>query len=62
MVPLAHDAGLFWPGKSYVKYPGTITVRVGKPVASVDRSVDEIHTDSVGWLETQMYDLKVVDK
>ncbi|GGK83635.1 lysophospholipid acyltransferase family protein [Amphritea balenae] len=62
VVPLAHDAGLFWPGKSYVKYPGTITVRVGKPVASVDRSVDEIHTDSVGWLEAQMYDLKVVDK
>jgi len=62
VVPLAHDAGLFWPGKSYVKYPGTVTVRIGKPVASADRSVDEIHQESIGWLEAQMYDLKVVDK
>jgi len=62
IVPLAHDAGLFWPGKSYVKYPGTITVRIGTAVESVDRSVDEIHSDSIGWLEAQMRDLKVVDE
>lgn len=62
VVPLAHDAGLFWPGKSYVKYPGTVTVRIGVPVAVTDRSVDEIHTDSIGWLEAQMRDLKVVDE
>ncbi|MBU2964001.1 lysophospholipid acyltransferase family protein [Amphritea sp. 2_MG-2023] len=62
IVPLAHDAGLFWPGKSYVKYPGTITVRIGAAVESVDRSVDEIHSDSIGWLEAQMRDLKIVDE
>lgn len=62
VVPLAHDAGLFWPGKSYVKYPGTVTVRIGKPVASIDRSVDEIHTDSAGWVEAQMRDLNVVNE
>ncbi len=62
VVPLAHDAGLFWPGKSYVKYPGTVTVRIGSPVEAVDRSVDDIHKDSIGWLEAQMRDLKVVDE
>jgi len=62
VVPLAHNAGLYWPGKSYVKYPGTITVRVGTPVSVADRSVDEIHTDSIGWLEAQMRDLKVIDE
>jgi len=62
VVPLAHDAGLYWPGKSYVKYPGTITVRIGTPVPVAGRTVDEIHTDSIGWLEAQMRNLKVADE
>ena len=61
VVPLVHDAGLYWPGKSFVKYPGTVKVIVGKPVASVDRTVDEIHAASAGWIEQQMRELKVVD-
>lgn len=61
VVPLVHDAGLYWPGKSFVKYPGTVRVIVGKPVVSVERSVDEIHAESAGWIEAQMRALKVVD-
>ncbi|MDO6563653.1 lysophospholipid acyltransferase family protein [Amphritea sp. 1_MG-2023] len=61
VVPLAHDAGLFWPGKSYVKYPGTVTVRIGTAVASVERSIDEIHSESIGWLEAQMHAMHLID-
>ncbi|MGB1236575.1 MAG: lysophospholipid acyltransferase family protein [Pseudomonadales bacterium] len=57
LVPMVHNAGLFWPGKSFLKKPGTITLRIGKPVASVERSVDEIHTESVDWMKAQMTEL-----
>lgn len=54
VVPIVHDAGIYWPGKSFIKYPGTIQLRIGKPVDSVGRSVDEVHAESVGWLLEQM--------
>ncbi|SIS85423.1 lysophospholipid acyltransferase family protein [Neptunomonas antarctica] len=58
VVPIAHNAGVYWPGKSFIKYPGTIILRIGKPVASVGRSVDEVHAESVGWLLEQMDQLE----
>src|SRR5207248_7872901 len=29
VVPVAHNAGLFWPRNAFLKRPGTITVRIG---------------------------------
>lgn len=54
VLPVVHDAGEFWPGKSFVKYPGTVTLQIGKPVATAERSVDEIHTESVNWMLAAM--------
>lgn len=34
VIPVAHNAGECWPGKSFLKYPGTITVVIGKPISS----------------------------
>lgn len=30
VVPVALNAGIFWPRNSFLKYPGTITVEIGK--------------------------------
>lgn len=54
VVPIVHDAGLYWPGKSFEKYPGTVKLKIGKPVSSEGKSVDEIHTESAGWLISEM--------
>ena len=54
VVPIAHDAGYYWPGKSFAKHPGTIQLRIGKPVEAAGRSVDEVHTESVEWLLGQL--------
>ena len=32
VVPIAHNAGLFWPRRSFLKYPGKITVVVLDPI------------------------------
>ncbi|WP_151705167.1 lysophospholipid acyltransferase family protein [Nitrincola alkalilacustris] len=54
IVPIVHDAGRYWPGKSFIKYPGVVKVRIGKPVAVEDRPVDEIHAEVMGWIEQEM--------
>lgn len=32
VVPIAHQAGLFWPRRKFLRYPGTIRARVLKPI------------------------------
>mgnify|MGYP000138517159 CR=1 FL=1 len=59
IIPIVHDAGIFWPGKSFVKYPGTVTVKVGPVVDTHERTVDEVHEDSAGWLLEEMKRMKV---
>jgi 1-acyl-sn-glycerol-3-phosphate acyltransferase len=57
LVPMAHNAGLFWPGKILLKKPGTITLRIGAPIDTRERGVSDVHTESVDWLKAQMLDL-----
>lgn len=59
VVPMIHDAGLYWPGKSFAKFPGTVQLHVGEPIPVEGRSVDEIHADMVEWLETHMKQLEI---
>ncbi|MBF0212090.1 MAG: 1-acyl-sn-glycerol-3-phosphate acyltransferase [Magnetococcales bacterium] len=35
IVPVAHNAGTFWPRRSFLKKPGVIRVRIGAPIATV---------------------------
>lgn len=32
-VPVAHNSGLFWPNDSWLRYPGTVVVELGEPIA-----------------------------
>jgi len=32
VLPIAHNAGKFWPKEGWAKYPGTIHVRIGEPM------------------------------
>jgi len=34
ILPVAQNAGHHWPGKKFLKYPGTIEVVIGKPIDS----------------------------
>lgn len=58
IVPIVHDAGHYWPGKSFVKYPGTVRVHIGEPISVTDRSVDETHAQAIEWIEREMQRLE----
>ncbi|MDH5393222.1 MAG: 1-acyl-sn-glycerol-3-phosphate acyltransferase [Gammaproteobacteria bacterium] len=54
VVPIAHNAGEFWPKHSYIKWPGTISVVIGEPINAYGRKPEEINQQIHQWIETQM--------
>jgi 1-acyl-sn-glycerol-3-phosphate acyltransferase len=51
VVPVAHNAGLFWPRKSIKKYPGVIGVVIGPTLDSKGKSAAEIMSSVEQWIE-----------
>ncbi|MFA7095772.1 MAG: lysophospholipid acyltransferase family protein [Gammaproteobacteria bacterium] len=54
VVPVAHNAGEFWPRHSIRKYPGTIRVVIGPPIATEGRTAAEINRLAEEWIEGTM--------
>lgn len=54
VVPVAHNAGLFWPRRQFVKYPGTITVCIGPPIDSRGKKPETINTEVKAWIDTKL--------
>jgi len=57
VIPIAHNAGEFWPRHSFIKWPGTISVVIGPAIETKGRSADEINTDVFNWIENTMKDI-----
>jgi 1-acyl-sn-glycerol-3-phosphate acyltransferase len=53
VVPVAHNAGRFWPRNSFLKYPGEVQVRIGPPIESRGRDPHTINAMAEEWIETQ---------
>ncbi|MFP5344578.1 MAG: lysophospholipid acyltransferase family protein, partial [Gammaproteobacteria bacterium] len=51
VLPIAHNAGVFWPRNSFIKYPGTIRVVIGPVIESKGKSADEINAQAEKWIE-----------
>ncbi len=57
VIPIAHNAGVFWRRRDVRKYPGTIQLVIGPPIQSEGRSADEINQQVEEWIETTMANL-----
>jgi 1-acyl-sn-glycerol-3-phosphate acyltransferase len=53
VVPVAHNAGLFWPRNAFVKRAGTVTVRIGPVIDSANRDPKAINDLAEAWIEEQ---------
>lgn len=53
VVPVAHNAGLFWPRNAFVKRPGTVTVRIGPVIETASRDPATINSMAEKWIEEQ---------
>lgn len=45
VVPLSHNAGLFWARRGFVKKPGTIRVIIGAPIESAGKDPRELNEE-----------------
>ncbi|MBI3774539.1 MAG: 1-acyl-sn-glycerol-3-phosphate acyltransferase [Gammaproteobacteria bacterium] len=54
VVPVAHNAGEYWPRHGFMKKPGTIRVVIGPAIATTGRKAAEINALAEQWIEAQM--------
>lgn len=54
VIPIAHNAGRFWPRNSFMKYPGTVIFSIGPAIASAGKSGDQLHQEVEAWIEAEM--------
>jgi len=54
VIPVAHNAGEFWPRKGFVKRPGHIRVRIGPAIETMGKTPEAILEEARVWIETQM--------
>ncbi|HEY1774499.1 MAG TPA: lysophospholipid acyltransferase family protein [Gammaproteobacteria bacterium] len=57
IVPVAHNAGDFWRRNAFLKYPGTVRVRVGKPVYPHGVKPEDMNREVQTWIEAQMKEI-----
>lgn len=58
VVPVAHNAGSFWPRRGFLKRPGEVRVVIGPVIDSHGKSADEIRRLAEAWIENTMADLE----
>jgi 1-acyl-sn-glycerol-3-phosphate acyltransferase len=57
VVPVAHNAGQFWPRRGLLKKPGTVRVVIGAPVMPEGRDVREVNQEIQDWVERTVAEL-----
>lgn len=55
VVPVAHNAGVYWPRNGFRKYPGIVHVVIGEPISPAGLSASEINTLVSTWIETTVH-------
>ncbi len=58
VVPVAHNAGSYWPRRSFRKRPGTIRCVIGPALETRGRSAEEINAVAERWIEATMQRLE----
>ncbi len=54
VLPVAHNAGVYCPGKHFIKRPGTITFVIGKPIETTGRRTQDVNQEVEQWIHGQM--------
>lgn len=57
LVPVAHNSGEFWPKNSFLKYPGTITVVIGKPINPSLGGPESLMQKCEEWIENRQREI-----
>ncbi len=50
VLPIAHNAGEFWPRHSWIKWPGTIRIVIGPPIEPEGKKPEQIIAEVGEWV------------
>jgi len=62
VVPVALNAGEFWPRMGFIKWPGVITVSIGPVISSEGKTAAQILAQTENWIEARMSEITVPDR
>ena len=54
VLPIAHNAGYFWPKNSFLKHPGKITLKIGPLIETQELSTDQINELAKKWINSNV--------
>ena len=54
VVPVAHNAGLFWGRRRFIKQPGTVQVCIGPAIQTQGRKPRAVNQEAEEWIENKM--------
>lgn len=57
VLPIAHNSGVFWSRRAFLKRPGCIELVIGQPITTVNRSAADINRAAEDWIEARMAEL-----
>ncbi len=58
VIPVAHNAGVYWGRNAFIKRPGVIRVVIGKPIASTGQSPELLNETVKAWIENEMLGMR----
>jgi len=61
VVPVAHNAGVFWPKQAFLKRPGVIRMRIGPAIPSAAMSARELNAQVERWIRDALLELPGCD-
>jgi 1-acyl-sn-glycerol-3-phosphate acyltransferase len=53
VLPIAHNAGEFWPRHSWIKWPGKVRVVIGKPIDPAGKTPEQIIEEVGTWITAE---------
>lgn len=58
VVPVAHNAGSYWPRGGFIKYPGVIQVAIGPCIETRDKTATQINQEAYDWIAQAMKEIE----
>lgn len=57
ILPIAQNSGNCWPIKTFLRYPGLITLVIGQPISTKGKTSKQVVDKVEHWIETEMENL-----
>lgn len=57
VIPIAHNAGVYWRRRGVKKYPGTVRLVIGPPILTQGKTAVQIMQEVEAWIEAKQQEL-----